>query len=101
MSGRGAATRLAFVDGQPCLQTPAGETVRVLALHFQGAAKLAMQPALHRRVYTVAALTWALQMARRAKNNAHRIASRARRMADTLGVAQAPTPKHPADGSTP
>lgn len=98
---RGGAKRLAFVDGQPCLQTPAGETVRVLALHFQGAAKLAMQPALHRRVYTVALLTWALQMARRAKNNAHRIASRARRMADTLGVAQAPTPKHPADGSTP
>ncbi|RIX84825.1 hypothetical protein [Acidovorax cavernicola] len=98
---RGGAKRLSFVEGLPCLQTPAGETVRVLALHFQGAAKMAMQPALQRRVYTVAALTWALQMARRAKNNAHRIASRARRMADTLGFAQAPAAKHPADGSTP
>lgn len=96
---RGGAKRLDFVDGQPCLQTPTGETVRVLALHFQGAAKLVMQPALHRRVYTVAVLTWALQMARRAKNRAHRIASRARRMADSLGFAAAPATKHPADGS--
>ncbi|PIF73440.1 hypothetical protein CLU95_0531 [Variovorax sp. 54] len=98
---RGGAKRLAFVDSLPCLQTPAGDTVRVLALHFQGAAKMAMRPALQRRVYTVAVLTWALQMARRAKNNAHRVASRARRVADSLGFAQAPAAKRPADGSTP
>ncbi len=97
----GGATRLAFVDGRPCLATPANEAVRVLALHFQGSAKMAMPHALHGRVRTVAALTWALQMARRAKNNAHRIASHARRMAGALRFADAPAAKHPADGNAP
>jgi hypothetical protein len=101
---RGGAKRLALIGGQPFLETPAGDAVRVLALHFQGSAKRAMQPALHGRVRTVAALTWALQMARRAKNNAHRITLWARRMAGALRFADAPAAaaaKHPVDGSAP
>jgi hypothetical protein len=98
---RGGAKRLELIDGRPSLRTSAGDAVRVVALHFQGSAKKAMGHALAGRMRTVAALTWALQMARRAKNNAHRIASRARRMAEALRLAHAPTAKHPADGSTP
>lgn len=98
---RGGAKRLEFIGGQPFLETPTGQAVRVLALHFQGSAKRAMQPALHGRVRTVALLTWALQMARRAKNNMHRIAQCARRVADTLRLADAPAAKHPADGKAP
>jgi hypothetical protein len=65
---RGGAKRIVYIDGQPHLVTPAGEMVNVLALHFQGSAKLAMPHALHGRVRTVAMLTYALLMARRAKN---------------------------------
>jgi hypothetical protein len=51
---------------------------RVVALHFQGSAKMAMPYALRGHMHTVAAVTWALQMARRAKNNLFRAgASRA------------------------
>ncbi|MBT2332535.1 hypothetical protein J7E49_01225 [Variovorax paradoxus] len=65
---RGGAKRIVFFDGQPCLVTPAGEVVNVLALHFQGSAKMAMGHVLHGRVRTAAALTYALLQARRAKN---------------------------------
>jgi hypothetical protein len=99
---RGGAKRLAFVGGQPCLETQAGAAVRVVALHFQGSAKMAMQHALDGRVRTVAALTWALQMARRAKNSSHRIALRVRRVADTsLHITGAPAAKYPADRNAP
>ncbi|MET3493604.1 hypothetical protein [Variovorax boronicumulans] len=98
---RGGAKRLAFIDGQPCLQTAGGDAVRVLALHFQGAAKMAMPHALHGRVRTMAALTWALRMARRARNNAHGIASRTRRLMDGLRLAGVPSAKVPADRKAP
>ena len=99
---RGGAKRLAFVGGQPCLETRAGAAVRVVALHFQGSAKMAMQHALDGRVRTVAALTWALQMARRAKNTAHKIALRVRRVVDsTLHITGAPAAKYPADRNAP
>lgn len=98
---RGGAKRLAFIDGRPCLRTPAHDPVRVLALHFQGSAKMAMQHALHGRVRTVAALTWALQMARRAKNTVYGIASRVRRILDTLRLAGTLAAKSSADRNVP
>jgi len=98
---RGGAKRLAFVDGRPCLETTAGDAVRVLALHFQGSAKRAMRLALHGRVHSVAALTQALQMARRAKNSAFGLAMRARRVADVPRFAIAPAVEHPADRNAP
>ena len=66
--GRGGAKRLVFVDGQPCVVTPAGDMVNAMALHFQGSAKIAMPHVLRGRVHTVAALTYGLLLARRAKN---------------------------------
>lgn len=65
---RGGAKRIVHAEGQPCLVTPTGELVQAMAMHFQGSAKLAMAPALQGRVRTVAWLTGALQLARRAKN---------------------------------
>jgi len=65
---RGGAKRIVYVDGQPSLVTPAGEVVHVMALHFQGSAKMAMPHVLHGRLRTAAMLTYALQAARRAKN---------------------------------
>ncbi|MGJ7530234.1 hypothetical protein [Variovorax sp. GB1P17] len=90
---RGGAKRIAYRDGQPCLVMSSGDMARVLALHFQGSAKMAMPHALHGRVRTVAALTYALLVARRAKNSAFRLATRARRVFDTLRVADAPAAK--------
>ncbi|MGF6347092.1 hypothetical protein [Variovorax sp. W2I14] len=97
---RGGAKRLAFVDGRPCFETPAGDAVRVLALHFQGSAKRAMRLALHGRLRSVAALMWALQLARRAKNAAFGLAMRARRIADAPRFAAAPA-EFPADRNAP
>jgi hypothetical protein len=65
---RGGAKRLEWVDGQPCLVTPAGEMVTALALHFQGSAKIAMPHVLHGRVRLVGVITYLIHMARRFKN---------------------------------
>ena len=91
--GRGGAKRLVFVDGQPCVVTPAGELVNVLALHFQGGAKIAMAHVLHGRVHTVAALTYALRLARRAKNWAFGMRRLAQRPAGGTRFAGAAGPK--------
>lgn len=98
---RGGAKRLELIDGQPCLRTSQGDAVRVLALHFQGAAKMAMAHALHGRMRTVAALTWALQMARRAKNTVFRLASKVRSHMDAQPLVDALAAKSPADRKAP
>jgi len=87
------ATKLVFVGGQPCVVTPAGELVNVLALHFQGSAKIAMAHVLHGRVHTVALLTAALRLARRAKNWAFGMRRLAQRPAGGTRFAGAAGPK--------
>jgi hypothetical protein len=91
--GRGGAKRLVFADGQPCVVTPAGELVNVLALHFQGGAKIAMAHALHGRVRMVALLTAALRLGRRAKNWAFGMRQLAQRPAGGGRFAGAAEPK--------
>lgn len=91
--GRGGAKRLVFVGGQPCVVTPSGELVNVLALHFQGSAKIAMAHVLHGRVHTVALLTAALRLARRAKNWAFGMRRLAQRPAGGTRFAGAAGPK--------
>lgn len=87
---RGGAKRIEDVDGHPCLTaTATGEAVRVLALHFQGSAKMAMQFALHGHMRTMASLIYLLLMARIAKNRVFRITTRARRAFDARRVADA------------
>lgn len=90
---RGGAKRIVHVDGQPCVVTPAGESVAVMALHFQGSAKLAMGPALHGRVRMVALLTYALQLARRAKNRVFIWGLWLQRAVGGGRLANAPAPK--------
>jgi hypothetical protein len=98
---RGGAKRLAFIGGLPCLTTPAGDRTKVLALHFQGSAKIAMPLALRGRVRAVAALTYALLVARKTKNRVFRIAAAARRALGTLRFTQAPAAKSPPSRKTP
>ena len=83
---RGGAKHIAYVDGRPSFRTPAGEVVSVLALHFQGSAKKVMSYALHRRVRTVAALTYALLTARRLRDGIFKISAVARKALDALRV---------------
>ncbi|MEZ2293496.1 hypothetical protein [Variovorax sp. RCC_210] len=90
---RGGAKRVAYRDGKAWLTTEGGEATRVVALHFQGSAKMAMPYALRGHMHTVAAVTYALQMARSAKNKAFRAATFARRLLDTRSVAHAPSGK--------
>ena len=90
---RGGAKRLVYVDGQPSVVTPCGELVSVMALHFQGSAKMAMSHVLRGRVHTVAALTYALQAARRAKNWAFGRGLLAQRAAGAGRFAGASAPK--------
>lgn len=90
---RGGAKRIVYVDGQPSVVTPAGELVSVMALHFQGSAKMAMSHVLHGRVRTAAALTYALQAARRAKNWAFGRGLLAQRAAGAGRFAGASAPK--------
>jgi hypothetical protein len=54
---------------------------------------MAMPYALRGHMHTVAAVTYALQMARSAKNKAFRAATFARRLLDTRSVAHAPSGK--------
>jgi len=89
----GGAKRIAYADGRPWLTRTAGGRTNVVALHFQGSAKMAMPHALHGRMRTVAAVTYALMVARRAKNKAFRLATRVRRTLDALGLANAPAAK--------
>lgn len=90
---RGGAKRVTYRHGEAWLTRASGEPTRVVALHFQGSAKMAMPYALRGHMHTVAAVTSALQMARRAKNSAFRAATFARRLLDTRGVAHASTGK--------
>lgn len=90
---RGGAKRITYADGRPWLTSAAGGRTNVVALHFQGSAKMAMPHALHGRMRTVAAVTYALMVARRAKNKAFRLATRVRRTLDALGLANAPAAK--------
>lgn len=89
----GGAKRIARSEGKVWLTSSSGEPVRVVALHFQGSAKMAMPHALRGRTLTVAAVTYALQMARRAKNNAFRTGAFARRLFDTRRVHRVPAGK--------
>lgn len=90
---RGGAKRIVHVDGQPCVVTTTGQTVGVMALHFQGSAKMAMGHALEGRVRMVALLTYALQLARRAKNSAFVWGSRVQRALGGGPLANASAPK--------
>ncbi|SDZ09531.1 hypothetical protein SAMN05518669_12122 [Variovorax sp. YR634] len=89
----GGAKRIAYRDGKAWLTSTAGELTRVVALHFQGSAKMAMPFALRGHTHTVAAVTYALQMARRAKNNSFRAGAFVRRLFDTGRVSRAPVGK--------
>ncbi|RQO39685.1 hypothetical protein DBV14_30825 [Variovorax sp. KBW07] len=89
----GGAKRVAYRDGKAWLTSTSGGTTRVVALHFQGSAKMAMPFALRGHMRTMAAVTWALQMARRARNNVFRAGAFARRLLDTGRVARAPAGK--------
>ncbi len=90
---RGGAKHIAYRDGKAWLTTTAGDMTRVVALHFQGSAKMAMPFALRGHMHTVAAVTWALQMARRAKNYVFRAGAFTRRLFDTRRVSRAPASK--------
>jgi hypothetical protein len=90
---RGGAKRLEWVDGQPCLVTPAGEMVTAVALHFQGSAKMAMPLVLRGRVRLVAAVTYLIYMARRFKNWAFGRGLIAPRTPDEGRLADASAPK--------
>lgn len=89
----GGAKRIAYSNGTAWLTSTAGDMTRVVALHFQGSAKMAMPFALRGHMRTVAAVTWALQMARRARNNVFRAGAFARRLFDTHRVSRAPAGK--------
>ena len=54
---------------------------------------MAMPYALYGRMRTVAAVTYALMVARRLKNKLFRLATRVRRALDALGLASAPAAK--------
>lgn len=77
---RGGAKRIGYVNGQPYLTGAADQKVLALALHFQGKAKLVMDPALHGRVYWVAGLTYAMYAARVVRHVGDRIACALRRI---------------------
>ncbi|MDP9600963.1 UNVERIFIED_ORG: hypothetical protein J2W38_000733 [Variovorax paradoxus] len=89
----GGAKRIAWREGKAWLTSTTGDMTRVVALHFQGSAKMAMPYALRGHMLTVAAVTYALQMARRAKNNAFRAGAFARRVIDTRRVHRVPAGK--------
>ncbi len=90
---RGGAKRVAYSDGKAWLTNEAGEMTRVVALHFQGSAKMAMPYALRGHMHTVAAVTYALQKARTSKNYVFRVVTLARRMFDTRSVVAASSGK--------
>jgi hypothetical protein len=90
---RGGAKRVSYRDGEAWLTSTAGGLTRVVALHFQGGAKVAMPYALRGHMHTMAAVTYALQMARRAKNNAFRAGNFARRLFDARRVPHASASK--------
>ncbi|KAF1048067.1 hypothetical protein [Xylophilus sp.] len=87
---RGGAKRIGFADGRPYLTGSVGQKVDVLALHFQGKAKVAMAPALHGHVHLVAWLTYAMYAARRAKNLGYRVTAALRRIGRAGPLADAP-----------
>jgi len=89
----GGAKRIAYREGKAWLTSASGELTRVVALHFQGSAKMAMPYALRGHMLTVAAVTYALQMARRAKNNTFRAGAFVRRLFDTRRVHRVPAGK--------
>ncbi|NVM87904.1 hypothetical protein FHT32_001543 [Variovorax sp. SG517] len=89
----GGAKRIAWREGKAWLTSATGDMTQVVALHFQGSAKMAMPYALRGHMLTVAAVTYALQMARRAKNNAFRAGAFARRVFDTRRVNRVPAGK--------
>ncbi|RSZ37259.1 MULTISPECIES: hypothetical protein [unclassified Variovorax] len=89
----GGAKRIAWREGKAWLTSTSGDMTRVVALHFQGSAKMAMPYALRGHMLTVAAVTYALQMARRAKNNAFRAGAFTRRLFDTRRVHRVPAGK--------
>jgi len=89
----GGAKRIAYREGKAWLTSASGELTRVVALHFQGSAKMAMPYALRGHMLTVAAVTYGLQIARRAKNNAFRAGAFARRLFDTRRVHRVPAGK--------
>lgn len=80
---RGGAKRVAYRDGKAWLTSTAGDMTRVVALHFQGSAKMAMPFALRGHMHTVAVVTYALQVARRARNDVFRAGAFARRQFET------------------
>jgi hypothetical protein len=90
---RGGAKRLVQIDGLPRVVKPTGEMIDVLALHFQGSAKMAMAHALEGRTGMVALLTYALHFARRAKNFAFVFSLRSRRAVEAGRLADAPASK--------
>jgi hypothetical protein len=91
---RGGAKRVAYRDGRAWLTRASdGARVRVVALHFQGSAKMAMPHALRGHMHTVAAVTSALQMARRARNHVYRAGNFVRRLLDARRVPHASASK--------
>ncbi|MFS2203133.1 hypothetical protein [Variovorax sp. Varisp36] len=91
----GGAKRIAYREGKAWLTSTTGDMTRVVALHFQGSAKMAMPYALRGHTYAVAGVTFVLQMARRARNNAFRAAAFARRVFDPRRAPRASASKQP------
>jgi len=90
----GGAKRITFGEGKAWLSNTADSGLtRVVALHFQGSAKMAMPYALHGHMRTVAAVTYAMQMARTAKNRAFRTGNLLRRLFDARRVPHASASK--------
>jgi len=90
---RGGAKRIVYNDGNAWLTTEAGKMTRVVALHFQGRAKMVMPYALRGHMRTVAVVTYALQIVRHGKNYVFRAVTVWRRMADLCGIAPASSEK--------
>ncbi|WPB55487.1 hypothetical protein [Xylophilus sp. GOD-11R] len=65
---RGGAKKLTYINGQPYLTTVRGDTVKALALHFQGKGKIIMKDALMARQMRVILISYALLMARHVRD---------------------------------
>ena len=76
---RGGAKQVTFVQGTPYLTTREGVHVKVMALHFQGSAKLVMNNALNARMGQVALMSFAIRLARTVKAFIYGISTSLRR----------------------
>lgn len=89
----GGAKRIEYQDGRLCFRLATGGLVRVMALHFQGASKVAMAAALDGKIRRVAILSAALQMARWTKEHLFRIRMLKAGRSPGVGLSETPIAK--------